>query len=393
MKKMMMRRSFLLLIAVLVCSATYAEDDKMNRLSPLHTAIPSLSIAPDARGGAMGDNGVATLPDINSQYWNPAKYAFMYSKAGASVSYTPWLRKLVSDMALAYLAGYYKLGSSDRSAVSASLRYFSLGQVPLYEYGGQKYMDLNPYEMALDASYSMKLSESSSAAVTLRYIRSDMGTNSDEELQPDNGFAADISAYTEKYVYLGDAECLWSSGIHVSNLGTKISFNGGTTQMFLPANLKIGTGLLYPIDEYNQFGVYLDLNKYLVPSMPVQGEQESDDDFALRNDKYNSMNAISGAFKSFSDAPGGLKEEMNEINISLGAEYNYNEQFFVRGGYYYENKMKGNRQYFSIGAGFSMNVFRLDAAYLISTVQSNPLDQTLRFSISFDMDGLKSLFE
>ncbi|MDR1602409.1 MAG: type IX secretion system outer membrane channel protein PorV [Tannerella sp.] len=389
----MMRRSFLLLIAVLVCSATYAEDDKMNRLSPLHTAIPSLSIAPDARGGAMGDNGVATLPDINSQYWNPAKYAFMYSKAGASVSYTPWLRKLVSDMALAYLAGYYKLGSSDRSAVSASLRYFSLGQVPLYEYGGQKYMDLNPYEMALDASYSMKLSESSSAAVTLRYIRSDMGTNSDEELQPDNGFAADISAYTEKYVYLGDAECLWSSGIHVSNLGTKISFNGGTTQMFLPANLKIGTGLLYPIDEYNQFGVYLDLNKYLVPSMPVQGEQESDDDFALRNDKYNSMNAISGAFKSFSDAPGGLKEEMNEINISLGAEYNYNEQFFVRGGYYYENKMKGNRQYFSIGAGFSMNVFRLDAAYLISTVQSNPLDQTLRFSISFDMDGLKSLFE
>ncbi|MDR0758100.1 MAG: type IX secretion system outer membrane channel protein PorV [Tannerella sp.] len=389
----MLRGSFILMISGFVCLTVYAQDDKVNRLSPLHTAIPSLSIAPDARGGSMGDNGVATLPDINSQYWNPAKYAFMYSKAGASISYTPWLRKLVSDMALAYAAGYYKLGSSDRAAIGVSLRYFSLGQVPLYEYGGQKYMDLNPYEMALDASYSMKLSESSSAAVTLRYIRSDMGTNTDEELQPDNGFAADISAYTEKYVYVGDAECLWSGGLHISNLGTKISFNGGTTQMFLPANLKIGTGLLYPIDEYNQFGVYLDLNKYLVPTMPVQGEQESDEDFARRNDQYNSMNAVAGAFKSFSDAPGGFKEELNEINVSLGAEYNYNEQFFVRGGYYYENRMKGNRQYFSVGAGFKMNVFRLDAAYLISTVQSNPLDQTLRFSISFDMDGLKSLFE
>ncbi|MDR2121435.1 MAG: type IX secretion system outer membrane channel protein PorV [Tannerella sp.] len=393
MKKMMHRGFLLLMSGFVYCLTAYSQDDKINRLSPLHTAIPSLSIAPDARGGAMGDNGVATLPDINSQYWNPAKYAFMYSKAGASVSYTPWLRKLVSDMALAYVAGYYKLGNSDRSAISASLRYFSLGQVPLFELSGQKYMDLNPYEMALDASYSMKLSESSSAAVTLRYIRSDMGTNADSELQPDNGFAADISAYTEKYVYLGDAECLWSSGIHISNLGTKISFNGGATQQFLPANLKVGTGLLYPVDEYNRFGVYLDLNKFLVPTVPVQGEQESAEDFAKRNDRYNTMNAISGAFGSFSDAPGGLKEELNEVNISLGAEYNYNEQFFMRGGYYYENRMKGNRQYFSVGAGFSMNVFRLDAAYLISTVQSNPLDQTLRFSISFDMDGLKSLFE
>ncbi|MDR1408340.1 MAG: type IX secretion system outer membrane channel protein PorV [Tannerella sp.] len=370
-----------------------AQDDKVERFSPMHTAIPSLSIAPDARGGSMGDNGVATLPDINSQYWNPAKYAFMYSKAGASISYTPWLRKLVSDVALTYAAGYYKLGSSDRSAISASLRYFSLGEVPLHEYGGKQYMTLNPYEMALDASYSMKLSESASAAVTLRYIRSDMGTQADDELQPDNGFAADVSAYTERYVYLGDAECLWSSGIHISNLGTKISFNGGTTQQFLPANLKIGTGLLYPVDEYNQFGFYLDLNKYLVPTIPLQGENESDDDFTKRNEKYNSMNAISGAFKSFSDAPGGMSEELREINISLGAEYSYNEQFFIRGGYYYEDRMKGNRQYFSVGAGFKMNVFRLDAAYLISTVQSNPLDQTLRFSISFDMDGLKELFQ
>ena len=220
-----------------------------------------------------------------------------------------------------------------------------------------------------------------------------MGAQADDELQPDNGFAADISAYTERYVYVGDAECLWSGGIHISNIGTKISFDGGTTQQFLPANLKIGTGLLYPIDEYNQFGVYLDLNKYLVPSVPMQGENEDDDAFTLRKEKYNFLNGPMGAIKSFSDAPGGLQEELKEINISLGAEYNYNEQFFVRGGYYYEDRMKGNRQYFSVGAGFRMTVFQLDAAYLISTVQSNPLDQTLRFSLSFDMNGLKNLFE
>lgn len=383
----------MLLISGLVCLTARAQDDKVEKFSPLHTAIPSLSIAPDARGGSMGDNGVATLPDINSQYWNPAKYPFMYSKAGAAVSYTPWLRKLVSDVALTYAAGYYKPGDSDRMAISASMRYFSLGQVPLTEYGGVQYMTLNPYEMALDASFSMKLSETSSGAVTIRYIRSDMGADAGDELQPDNGVAADISGYTEKYIYVGDAECLWSSGINISNIGTKISFDGGTTQQFLPANLRLGTGLLYPVDEYNQFGFYLDLNKYLVPALPVQAENEDDDAFGLRKDKYNTMNGVMGAINSFSDAPGGLSEELKEINLSIGAEYNYNDQFFLRGGYYYEDRMKGNRQYFSVGAGFKMNVFQLDAAYLISTVQSNPLDQTLRFSISFDMDGLKSLFE
>jgi hypothetical protein len=391
--KRFFRNSILLFVLWIAGTSAYSQDDLKNTFSPIHTAIPSLSIAPDARGGSMGDNGVATLPDINSQYWNPAKYAFMYSKAGVSVSYTPWLRKLVSDVALTYAAGYYKLGDSDRHAVSASLRYFSLGQVPVTDYGGIEYLNLNPYEMALDASYSMKLSETSSMAVTLRYIRSDMGADAEEDLQPDNGFSADVSGYTEKYIYIGGGESLWSAGFNISNLGTKISFDGGATQQFLPANLKIGTGLLYPFDEYNQIGLYLDLNKYLVPSIPERGEEETDDDYELRKDRYNSMNAITGAFNSFSDAPGGLNEELKEINISIGAEYNYNDQFFVRGGYYYENRMKGNRQYFSVGAGFRMNVFHLDAAYLISTVQSNPLDQTLRFSLSFDMDGLRNLFQ
>ncbi|MDR1746032.1 MAG: type IX secretion system outer membrane channel protein PorV [Tannerella sp.] len=384
--------SIFIITASLAGLTVHAQD---KQFSPIHTAVPSLSIAPDARGGGMGDNGVATLPDINSQFWNPAKYAFMYSKAGLSFSYTPWLRKLVDDVALAYVSGYYKLGQSDRYAIGASLRYFSLGEVPKQDYGGNTYLNLFPYEMAVDGSFSMKLSEASSMAVTLRFIRSDMGADAEEELlQPDNGVSADVSGYTEKYVYVGEAEALWSAGFNISNIGTKISFDGGVTQQFLPANLKIGTGLLYPFDEYNQLGIYLDLNKYLVPTMPIRKDGETDEEFEERRDNYYSMNAFSAAFfKSFTDAPGGFSEELQEVNISLGMEYNYNEQFFVRGGYYYENRMKGNRQYFSFGAGFKMNVFQLDAAYLISTVQSNPLDQTLRVTLSFDMDGLKSLFE
>lgn len=383
----------MLFIFPVVSTSVYAQDDIKNQFNPVHTAIMSLSIAPDARGGSMGDNGVATLPDINSQFWNPAKYAFMYSKAGVSLSYTPWLRKLVSDVAMTYAAGYYKLGQSDRLAVGGSLRYFSLGQVPLTDYGGNKYLDLNPYEMAVDASISMKLSESSSLAVAGRFLRSDMGADADNELQPANGFSADVSGYAEKYVYIGEGEALWSGGFNISNIGTKISFNGGATQQYLPANLKIGTGVLYPFDEYNQLGIYLDLNKYLVPTIPIKKTDETDEAFEKRQDTYNSMNSVSAAFKSFSDAPDGFAEELKEINLSLGMEYSYNEQFFVRGGYYYEDPTKGNRQYFSVGAGFKMNVFQLDAAYLISTVQSNPLDQTLRVSLSFDMDGLKSLFE
>jgi hypothetical protein len=372
--KKRLKSSFWLFMMLVVSLSVYAQDLK-NQFNPVHTAIMSLSIAPDARGGSMGDNGVATLPDINSQYWNPSKYAFMESKAGVAISYTPWLRKLVKDVAMTYAAGYYKLGQSDRSAISASLRYFSLGVVPLTDIGGKNYLNLNPYEMAFDASYSMKLSEASSLAVTLRYIRSDMGADAEDELQPDNGFSADISGYTEKYMYIGEGEALWSAGFNISNLGTKISFDGGATQQFLPANLRIGTGLLYPFDEYNQIGFYLDLNKYLVPTIPIRKDEETDEAFEKRQDSYNSMNSISGAFNSFSDAPDGFGEELKEVNMSLGLEYSYNSQFFVRGGYYYENPMKGNRQYFSVGAGFKMNVFRLDAAYLISTVQNNPLDQ------------------
>lgn len=375
-------------------TSVWAQDK--DKFSPINTAVPALSIAPDARGGAMGDNGVATTPDVNSQYWNPAKYAFQYSKAGVSLSYTPWLRKLVNDVALAYLAGYYKLGNSDMQAIGASVRYFSLGEITEREEGtGAELNTMSPYEMAFDVSYSRKLSEYYSMAVALRYIRSDMGTSADGESQAGDAFSADISGYMEKYVMLGSSECLWTFGFNVSNIGTKISFNGGETNQFLPTDLKIGTGLLYPIDEYNRIGLYVDLSKYLVPSLPMsEGTTEEEKEaYQKLKDDYNTMSPITGIFHSFSDAPGGFKGELEEIRASIGLEYSYNDQFFVRGGYYYENPNKGNRQYFSMGAGFRMSVFELNAAYLVSTVQSNPLDQTLRFSLSFDMDGIKNLFK
>ena len=379
----------------LVASAEGGADDVKHKFAPINTAIPSLSIAPDARGGALGDNGVSTTPDVNSQYWNPAKYAFAYSKAGVSLSYTPWLRKLVNDVALAYLSGYYKLGDSDLQAIGASLRYFSLGEViENRDQGMGNQLILNPYEMAIDVSYSRKLSDAFSMAVALRYIRSDMGASADDDMVPDNAFAADIAGYLEKYVILGQSECLWSFGFNISNIGSKVSYDGGNTNQFLPTTLKIGTGLLMPIDDYNQIGVYVDLSKYLVPTAPIQ-EGTTEEDVEAYNkayEEYNTMSPIKGMFKSFGDSPNGFKGELEEIMASIGVEYNYNQQFFVRGGYYYENKYQGNRQYFSVGAGFRMSVFQLDAAYLISTVQSNPLDQTLRFSLAFDMDGIRNLF-
>lgn len=388
--------TLIFVFSLLAVFSAWAQDK--DKFAPVNTAVPSLSIAPDARAGAMGDNGASTTPDINSQYWNPAKYAFMYSKAGVSLSYTPWLRKLVNDVALANLSGYYKIGDSDLQAIGASLRYFSLGDITNNsgEGGANDGYTVSPYEMAFDVSYSRKLSESYSMAVAMRYIRSDMGQDSrDDSRVPGNAFSADIAGYLEKYVILGNSECLWSLGFNVSNIGTKISYDSGETNQFLPTTLRLGTGLLYPIDDFNRIGLYVDLSKYLVPSLPYLTENSSEEERAeyekLKQD-YNDVSGISGIFKSFSDSPDGFKGELQEVMVSIGAEYSYNEQFFLRGGYFYENANKGNRQYFSVGAGFRMSVFQLDAAYLVSTVQSNPLDQTLRFSLSFDMDGIKNLF-
>ncbi|MEG1617597.1 MAG: type IX secretion system outer membrane channel protein PorV [Bacteroidales bacterium] len=374
-----------------------SDDLKGELFNPVQTGVNSLNIAPDARGGGMGDIGAATDPDVNSQYWNPAKYAFAYSRAGASLSYTPWLRKLVSDINLAYLAGYWKVGQNDMQAISASMRYFSLGEINITNENNDVTDAINPYEMAVDLGYSRKLSDSYSMGVVFRYIYSNLAYSSEEDITAGNAFAADIAGYLTRYPIIGRSECQWSFGYNISNVGSKVSYDGGATSAFLPTNLKVGTTLLFPLDDYNRMSVSLDLNKLLVPTRPLAGQYVNEDgsyneaEYQDALERYYATSSISGIFKSFSDAPGGFEEELKEINISIGAEYSYNDQFFVRGGYFHESQNKGNRKYFTMGAGFALNVFRLDAAYVISTAQSSPLDQTLRFTLSFDMDGLRDM--
>lgn len=382
---------YFLLILLFLANMNLQAQDTKNQFNPVNTGVTSLSIAPDSRGGAMGDVGAATDPDVNSQYWNPAKYPFTISRAGISLSYTPWLRKLVNDIDLAYLAGYYRIG--DYSALSTSLRYFSLGEVTVGQDGsGNGGYSINPYEMSFDVGYSRMLSENLSAAVALRFIYSDLAFKQDEDVTPGSAFAADIAMYYNRYVVLGQRECNFAMGMNISNIGSKISYDSGNTSEFIPTNLRLGASLLIPMDEYNTFAISADANKLLVPTRPLKRDEESATDYEDRLQRdYRDISPISGIFKSFSDAPGGFKEELQEVQWSVGAEYTYHQQFSVRGGYHFENENKGNRKYFSVGAGFKMNVFSLDAAYLISTAQSNPLDQTLRFSLSFDLDGIKDI--
>ena len=387
MKKIYLAALTLMGISPLTATA----QEKVDMFNPEKNSVTSQSIAPDARAGGMGDVGAATDPDVASQFWNPAKYPFTISRAGVSLNYTPWLRQLVSDIDLAYLVGYYRIG--DYSAVSGSLRYFSLGEV-FYGDTDDTQMTLNPYEMSFDVAYSIMLSEKFSIAAGVRWIYSDLTYNYSDTSSPGSAFAVDLAAYYQNYVNIGQRECQLGIGLDISNVGSKINFGGDEDSEFLPANLRLGASLMVPVDEYNRFSIAVDANKPLVPTMPVKMDGESDEDFITRkqNDYYD-VSPISGIFKSFSDAPGGFKEEMQEIRWSVGAEYVYNDKFSLRAGYHHESENKGNRKYFTVGAGFKMNVFSLDAGYVIATAKSNPLDQTLRFSLSFDMDGLKDLFK
>ena len=387
-----MKKIYLAALALMgISPITATAQEKVDMFNPEKNSVTSQSIAPDARAGGMGDVGAATDPDVASQYWNPAKYPFTISRAGVSLNYTPWLRQLVSDIDLAYLVGYYRIG--DYSAVSGSLRYFSLGEV-FYGDTDDTQMTLNPYEMSLDVAYSIMLSEKFSIAAGVRWIYSDLTYNYSDTSSPGSAFAVDLAAYYQNYVNIGQRECQLGIGLDISNVGSKINFGGDENSEFLPANLRLGASLMVPVDEYNRFSIAVDANKPLVPTMPVKMDGESDEDFITRkqNDYYD-VSPISGIFKSFGDAPGGFKEEMQEIRWSVGAEYVYNDKFSLRAGYHHESENKGNRKYFTVGAGFKMNVFSLDAGYVIATAKSNPLDQTLRFSLSFDMDGLKDLFK
>ncbi|MBF1421102.1 type IX secretion system outer membrane channel protein PorV [Hoylesella nanceiensis] len=381
--------------ALLSCSLhSFAQIDKNNIFNPVTTSVTSQSVAPDARAGGMGDVGAATDPDVASQYWNVAKYPFTISRAGVSLNYTPWLRKLVNDMNLAYLVGYYRIG--EHSAVSTSLRYFSLGEVQTnYNSTGQgAAITVNPYEMSFDAGYSLMLSEKFSIGTAVRFIYSDLKADYTDDVTPGSAFAADLGAYYQDYVNIGQRECQLGLGLNISNIGSKISFGGDNNSYFIPTNLRLGASLMVPIDEYNRITFAADANKLLVPTYPKIRDGESPTDFDARVQKeYYDVSSISGIFKSFGDAPNGVKEELQEIQWSLGAEYVYNDKFTLRAGYHHESENKGNRKYFTVGAGFKMNVFSLDAGYVISTAATNPLDQTLRFTLTFDMDGLSDLFK
>ena len=379
----------ILLFLAAVCSTGVSlAQDKKNLFNPVNTAATFMSIAPDARGGGMGDIGVATEADIYSQYWNPAKYPFNVARAGVGVSYTPWLRKLVNDINLANITGFYRIGNY--SAVHASLRYFSLGEVFIY---GMDDMTIKPYEMSIDAGYSRMLSETFSMAVNLRFILSDIKYDYTAESSAAKAFAADIALYRLGYFMMANRECSFGWGVNISNIGSKLSYGGSDYSEFIPTNLRIGFNMTIPFNEYNKFSFGVDLNKLLVPTPPMMQEGEQSNDFQERLQReYYDQSPIAGIFKSFGDAPGGFKEEMEEIQWSIGAEYTYNDRFMLRAGYHHEAENKGNRKYFTVGAGFHMSVFTVDASYVFSTAQTNPLDQTMRFSLGFDLDGMRDLF-
>ena len=379
-----------------IAATTAWADDKKEIFNPVRTSVTSQGIAPDARAAGLGDVGAATEADVYSQFWNPAKYPFAISRAGVGLSYTPWLRQLVNDIGLAHMSGYYRIG--DYAAISASIRYFSLGEVSTAESssgpGASPSLTIRPYEMSADVAYSLMLSEKFSIAAAVRWIYSDLTYSYTDNTTPGSAFAADLALYYQNYLNIGQRECQLGIGMNVSNIGSKITMGEDANSEFIPTNLRLGASLMIPVDEYNRFTIAADANKLLVPTYPHQNEGESTEDYQRRVQKdYYDVSSIGGIFKSFGDAPGGFKEELDEISLSVGAEYVYHDQFSVRAGYHHESANKGNRKYFTVGAGFKMSAFTLDAGYVIATAKSNPLDQTMRFSLTFDMDGLKDLFK
>ena len=381
-----MRQSAILtLLLFLLAQQLRAEDEVRDQFNPVRTAVVQQTIAPDARGCGMGDLGAATDPDVHSQFWNPAKYPFTISRAGFAVNYTPWLRKIASGIALLDAVGYLRLG--DYQALSGSVRYFTLGEAIT-----EDDLTVKPYEFSVDVAYSRMLSESFSAAVGLRYIYSDIMGHSSDNTTAGSAFAADVAMYHTGYLMMGQRECQLSWGVNINNIGSKINY-GDDRSFFIPTNLRLGLSYLVPLNEYNRISFSADASKLLVPSMPLQGADELDEDYQDRLDReYYNQSPISGIFKSFGDSERGFKGELEEIQWSVGAEYTYNDKFTLRAGYHHESKMQGNRKYATVGAGFRLNVLSVDAGYVIATDPSNPLDQTLRVSLSFDMDGLREMF-
>jgi len=392
------------MMAVDINSADYS--------NPIITAMPALTIAPDAHAAGMGDIGAATTPDMNSQYWNAAKYAFIEDKGGISASYTPWLRKLVNDIDLAYLTGFYRF--DDLQAISASFTYFSMGQVSLVQagLGSQEYYEYataKPNEWALDVAYSRKLHEYVSMAATLRFMYSDLNnginysgqSGSSEELYPAWTFAADVSLYYRQPIELPMGTSHLAVGFTLANLGGKMSYNKNTTSNFIPAKFRLGVSYEIPFDNYNRLMASVECNRTLAPSTlstyasGIDPKGINNNEYRWNNtgakQEYSELSSPKGWFQSFNDAPGGALEEFLETCWGVGLEYSYNRQFFGRAGYSHEDRRKGNRRYVTLGAGFKLSIVRFDVAYCIATAASNPLDQTMRFTLGFDLAGIKDL--
>jgi hypothetical protein len=370
---------------------TYNEILGQDDLNAITTAVPFLLIAPDSRAGAMGDAGVSSSPDVNSQHWNASKYAFIEDKLGFSLSYSPWLRSLVPDMSLAYLSGYYKI--NDMSAISGSLRYFSLGDITFTDKFGESQGTYQPNEFAIDFAYSRKLGKNFSGSVSLRYINSNLTLGQEvnnQGTQVGQAIATDVGVFYTKDVKIKDVKGNVSFGASISNIGNKISYSETLETNFLPMNFRFGPSYKVILDKYNSITVTVDINKLLVPTPPIYAV-DSAGNYIPEGDSYKiemgmdpNRSVGNSIFTSWYDAPYGFKEEMREFNIASGLEYAYDEKFFVRGGYFYEHATKGNRKYITLGAGFKYNVLTIDASYLVSVAQNNPMGNTLRFSLLFN---------
>ncbi len=399
-----MKRSSLLIIILIAgimslkAQITYDEVGGKDRLNTITTAVPFLMIAPDARGGGLGDAGVASTPDANSLHWNPAKYAFVDKKMGFSLSFSPWLRKLVNDIYLGYLTGYYKI--DDRQTVAIGLRYFSLGEILFTDEIGNALNIYSPYEFSLDGTYARKFSEKWSGGIAARFIYSNLTQGQyvgGAESSAGMSVAADVSVYYQSDIELGAIDGVFAWGLNISNIGSKISYSQTNIKKdFIPTNFRIGPSLTINIDEYNSMTFMLDINKLLVPTPPIY-YRDTNGQFIVSPDGEKliakgmdpEVSVVQGMVQSWYDAPGGFSEEMREFSFGGGVEYWYNKMFAIRGGFFYEDKTKGNRKFFTLGAGLKYNVFSLDLAYLIPMEQQNPLENTLRFTLLFDFDAFK----
>jgi len=381
-------------------TSIFINELKGGELNTISTAVPFITIAPDSRSGALGDAGVATKPDINSQHWNVAKYAFIEEDGGLSISYTPWLRKIIPDINLAYLTAYFK--PSRDQVVSGSLRYFSLGSIAFTDIQGVTWGQFTPFELALDVGYSRLFTDNFSGGIIFRYIHSDLTQGQligGEESKPGIAVASDLGFYYQNEVYVGGQRSNYALGINLSNLGTPISYTADAKKIPIPSNLRLGGRFDYDLDDYNSMSFILEFNKLLVPTTPVLTLDSATNQYVVDRGKEYPESIVLGMIQSFYDAPGisyddgswssPFREELAEVMISAGVEYWYHDQFAIRAGYFHESTIKGNRKYLTLGVGLKLNVFSLDFAYLVPTNgQNSPLANTLRFTLSFDFESL-----